>query len=84
MYYCIKKKCNYNISIVGKYRQIVDNGEVKPCLAACVDQTFELTVSSSSFPSEETFNHRPHFCVIVRWLQSISTAIPTPRHAAGS
>ena len=57
---------------------------MKPCLAACVDQTFDLTVSSSSFPSEQTFNHRPHFCIIVRWLQSIFTAISTPRHAAGS
>ena len=64
-------KNNYILNLVGKYRQIVDNGEVKPCLAACVDQTFDLTVSSSSFPSEQTFNHRPHFCVIVRWLQSI-------------
>ena len=35
-------------------------------MAACIDQTFSVTVSSNKFPGEESYNHRSDFCIIVR------------------
>ena len=35
-------------------------------MSACVDQTFDATVSSNSFPSRENFNHRKLFCRVIR------------------
>ena len=48
-------------------------------MSACVDQTFDVTVSSNSFPSRESFNQRNLFCKVVRkvyklyfhWAQTI-------------
>ena len=57
---------------IGKYRSVEDRGETKPCLAACEDQTFSVTVTNSKYPGEESYNHRPAFCVIVRKLYSIT------------
>ena len=36
-------------------------------MAACIDQTFSVTVSSNKFPGEESYNHRQGFCIIVRF-----------------
>ena len=44
----------------------MDGGKEKTCMSACVDQTFDVTVSSNSFPSRESFNHRKSFCKVVR------------------
>ena len=41
-------------------------GEDKTCMAACIDQTFAVSVSSNKFPGEESYNHRSDFCIIVR------------------
>ena len=35
-------------------------------MSVCVDQTFDASVSSNSFPSRESFNHRKFFCRVVR------------------
>ena len=51
---------------LGQYRTIIDNGEEKTCMSACVDQTFDVTVSSNTFPSGESFDHRKFFCKVVR------------------
>ena len=51
---------------IGKYRTMEDRGETKSCLAACKDQTFSVTVSGSKYPGEESYNHRPAFCIIVK------------------
>ena len=57
---------------IGKYRTMEDRGETKSCLAACKDQTFSVTVSGSKYPGEESYNHRPAFCVIVRKLHRLT------------
>ena len=51
---------------LGQNRTIIDGGKEKTCMSACVDQTFDVTVSSNSFPSRESFNHRKSFCKVVR------------------
>ena len=51
---------------VGKYRSVEDRGTNKTCMAACEDQTFSVTASSSQYPGEESYNHRPAFCIIVK------------------
>ena len=53
---------------LGYYRSVLDPfpaGPAKPCLAACTDFHFSLAVSSSRYPSKESFNHRPAFCRVV-------------------
>ena len=57
---------------LGKYRTVEDRGETKSCMAACRDQTFGVTVSGSKYPAEESYNHRPAFCVIVKKLYSLT------------
>ena len=63
-----KKNIETNIFIftLGQFRTIIDGGKEKTCMSACVDQTFDATVSSNSFPSRESFNHRKFFCRVVR------------------
>ena len=51
---------------VGKYRSVEDRGTNKTCMAACEDQTFSVTASSSRYPGAESYNHRPAFCIIVK------------------
>ena len=51
---------------LGQYRTIIDHGEKKTCMSACVDQTFDVSVSSNSFPNRESFDHRKFFCKVVR------------------
>ena len=51
---------------VGKYRSVEDRGTDKTCMAACEDQTFSVTVSNSKYPGQESYNHRPAFCIIVK------------------
>ena len=53
-------------NILGQFRTIMDGDKEKTCMSACVDQTFDVTVSSNSFPSRESFNHRKSFCKVVR------------------
>lgn len=53
-------------NFLGQYRTIIDGGRKKTCMSACVDQTFDVAVSSNSFPSRESFNHRKFFCKVVR------------------
>ena len=55
-----------NCLFTGLYRTVDDQGEKKTCMAACIDQTFSVTLSSNNFPGEESFNHRHGFCIIVR------------------
>ena len=52
--------------VTGKHRHVVDNGVNKTCMAACRDQTFRVSVSDNKYPGEESYNHRPTFCIIVR------------------
>ena len=65
-----------NITIIsGQFRTIIDEGKEKTCMSACVDQTFDVTVSSNSFPSRESFNHRKTFCKVVRKVLHFCTKI---------
>ena len=52
---------------LGSYRNITDQGVEKTCMAACTDQLFTTTVSSSRYPGQESYNHRPAFCHVVRY-----------------
>ena len=63
-----KKNIETNIFIftLGQFRTIIDGGKEKTCMSTCVDQTFDATISSNSFPSRENFNHRKLFCRVVR------------------
>ena len=54
-------------NVAGKYRHVMDNGVNKTCMAACRDQTFSVSVSNNKYPGEESYNHRPAFCVVVRY-----------------
>ena len=58
--------CKPSVCIAGRYKHVMDNGVNKTCMAACRDQTFSVSVSSNKYPGEESYNHRPAFCVIVR------------------
>ena len=44
-------------------------------MAACIDQTFAVSVSSNKFPGEESYNHRSDFCIIVRLVQELGSHI---------
>ena len=72
LFYCF-------VFILGKYREIDDEGERKTCMAACDDQSFTVTSSSNAFPGEEDFNHRETFCIIVRWVKLSCLLIDFPR-----
>ena len=62
---CIKTMFN-----LGQFRSIIDNDKEKTCMSGCVDQTFDVTVSSNTFPSEGSFDHRKFFCKTVRKVLS--------------
>ena len=61
-----KKQCP--LIFIGKYHEVEDRGMKKTCMAACRDQTFSASVYTTRFPSEENYNHRQGFCLIVRWI----------------
>ena len=54
------------LDVKGKYRDIMDRGVKKKCMAACKDQTFDVALSSNTYPGRQSYNHRPEFCIIVR------------------
>ena len=46
-----------------------DNGadQIKrPCLFACMDQTYKTAVTTSTFPNMHTFLRGPEFCLMFR------------------
>ena len=62
------EKKQYPLIFIGKYHEVEDRGMKKTCMAACRDQTFSASVYTTKFPSEENYNHRQGFCLIVRWI----------------
>ena len=53
---------------IGKYRYVNANGEKMRCRASCKDQTNKLFVTTSSYPSPNTFRYRDEFCLILKRL----------------
>ena len=53
---------------LGQYRQINDtkqNQSFVECMAACETQTYSTLVTSSRYPSEESFEYTEEFCFLV-------------------
>ena len=64
-----KKKCmNDILDDIGNVRSIDDNGEIKECYATCQDQKHSFMISQASYPSSNSFNRQPEFCVVVKKL----------------
>ena len=38
----------------------------RPCLFACMDQTYKTAVTTSTFPNMHTFLRGPEFCLMFR------------------
>ena len=66
----VKKKCmNGYLDAIGNVRSIDDNGVVKDCYAACIDQKHSFLISEASYPNFHTYDQQPEFCVVVEKLQ---------------
>ena len=51
---------------IGKYRYVNANGKKMKCRSRCEDQTNKLFVTTSTYPSKNTFRYRDEFCIILR------------------
>ncbi len=61
-----QKKCMNKLKHnMGDYRHIVDRGETKVCLAACIDQQHKVLVTTSAYPNLHSFVSNDEFCVIL-------------------
>ena len=49
-------------------KQHPSNGHLDNNQAACEDQQFINEVSTAVYPGRESYNHRPAFCHIVKYL----------------
>ncbi|XP_023347676.1 uncharacterized protein LOC111716453, partial [Eurytemora carolleeae] len=54
---------------IGEYKEIKYGSKTFPCLAACEDQTNEVSISQSTLPNRETLIQRPEFCLLVYRLE---------------
>ncbi len=65
-----KKKCMNKLKHnMGDYRFVVDRGETKVCLAACIDQQHKVLVTSAAYPNLQSFVTNEEFCVILEKLE---------------
>ena len=64
----ISKLKSFFAEKLGQYRQINDtkqNQSFVECMAACETQTYSTLVTSSRYPSEESFEYTEEFCFLV-------------------
>ena len=61
---CMKKLLN----LMGDYRTVFDNGTEKVCLANCIDQQYDVRVTSASYANKLAFLQSPEFCLVYEKL----------------
>ena len=57
---CMKKL----LDVVGDYRTVFDNGVEKVCLANCIDQKYDVRVTSAAYANKLAFVQSPEFCLV--------------------
>ena len=61
---CMKKL----LDLMGDYRTVFDNGTEKVCLANCIDQKYDVRVTSAAYANILAFVQSPEFCLVYEKL----------------
>ncbi len=62
----LKQCMNLFMAEMGDQRDVLDRGELKPCLAACVDQQYKFLVTHATYPNEDAFEGTANFCFLAK------------------
>ena len=52
------------LDLIGDNRTVLDNGIEKVCLANCIDQKYDVKVTSSTYPNKQSFVQSKEFCLV--------------------
>ena len=52
------------LDVMGDNRTVFDNGMEMVCLANCIDQKYDVKVTSATYPNKHTFIHSSEFCLV--------------------
>ena len=61
---CMKKL----LDVMGDYRTVLENGIKKVCLANCIDQKYDVRVTSAAYANKLAFVQSPEFCLVYEKL----------------
>lgn len=62
----LKQCMNLYMAEMGDQRDVLDRGELKPCLAACTDQQYKFLVTHATYPNEDAFEGTANFCFLAK------------------
>ena len=57
---CMKKL----LDVMGDYRTVLENGIKKVCLANCIDQKYDVRVTSAAYANKLAYVQSPEFCQV--------------------
>ena len=52
------------LDVMGDYRTVLENGIKKVCLANCIDQKYDVRVTSAAYANKLAYVQSPEFCQV--------------------